>query len=99
MEHIESLYTTEESAFLRIDNSLMNVMSDMDIVKHQGSLAEDKELLMELFGRHHFVKASLRIEANLIGEIPDLSRANQTKKETFMLRRKNSPSKRPIIIP
>ena len=36
MVHTETLVTTEESAFLRIDNSLVNLMGDTDSPQHKG---------------------------------------------------------------
>ena len=68
----------------------------------QGSgphLMEDQNLLWEFFERHYFVKSMLRYKNRIIDELPRLRSADRDKRETLILRRKNSPSKRPLQLP
>lgn len=95
-QHTESLVTTEESAFLRLDASIFTQMVE---IRNSGSsphLQEDQDLLWELFERHHFVKSSIRMGEQLIEEMPQLRGEDWEKRENLKLRRRNSPSRRPI---
>ena len=60
---------------------------------------EDKDLLWELFERHYFVKSTLRLQENLIEELPQMRDQDLAKRQTLKLRRRNSPNKRPIQLP
>ena len=75
MTYKEDLVTLDESAFIRIDIPVFEGMIVQNDNKYKGgskSLAEDQDLLWELFERHHFVKSTIRLEANLITEMPQL---------------------------
>ena len=66
MKYREDLVTLEECAFIRIDIPVFSAMIVQNDNKYKGgskSLAEDQDLLWELFERHHFVKSTIRIEA------------------------------------
>ena len=95
-QHTESLLTTEESAFLRLDTSIFAQMVEVETGRNNAHLMEDQDLLWELFERHHFVKSSIRMGESLIEEMPQLRGEDWEKRETLKLRRRNSPSKRPI---
>ena len=72
-QHLESLISTEESALLRVDNQIFSDMIDLSSARNRGAsphMMEDQDLLWELFERHHFVKSAIRINANLIGDMP-----------------------------
>ena len=98
--HTESLMTCEESAFLRISLDTFIAMTNLEGVHGSGPhLMDDQDLLWELFERHYFVKSTLRLQNNLIEEMPELREDDWDKRETLQLRRRNSPSKRPIQLP
>ena len=85
-QHVESLVTTEESAFLRLDSSIFSNIIDLDSPKNRGSsphMMEDQDLLWELFERHHFVKSAIRMGANLIRDMPELRGDDWEKRETL----------------
>ena len=99
MRHTETLVTSEESAFLRVDLATFTCMAESVSPDCRGAsphLMEDKDLLWELFERHYFVKSTLRLEQSLIEKMPTLRAADWEKRATLNLRRRNSPSKRPI---
>lgn len=103
MEHTESLVTCEECAFLSIDISVFNDMIDLDGMRERRGtsphMMEDQDLLWELFERHYFVKSTLRLEEGLISGMPPLRDTDWEKRETLNRRRRNSPNKRPILMP
>ena len=74
-------------------------MVEVETGRNNAHLMEDQDLLWELFERHHFVKSSIRMGESLIEEMPQLRGEDWEKRETLKLRRRNSPSKRPIQLP
>ena len=97
--HLETLITTEESAFLRINVAVFKEMSEVDSPRGRGTshhLMEDQDLLWEFFERHYFVKSTLRLEQGLIDELPTLRKDDWEKRETLNRRRRKSPSRRPV---